>query len=139
MARAIEYNAGDFGRELDALMSRENIRRIVEAGSAAAVKFEQEQTRAAGHVITGQMKESISAGPYHEDLNTAWQYVYPGGTGDHGQDLTVAAYVINYGYGGKKTKKTGDKFITGNRKQLEDAVHEAMAAEADRIRNEIMR
>lgn len=135
----IEYNAGDFGRELDQLMSRENIRRIVEAGSAAAVKFEQEQTRAAGHVITGQMKESISAGPYHEDLNTAWQYVYPSGTGDHGQDLTVAAYVINYGYGGKKTKKTGDKFITGNRKQLEDVVHEAMAAEADRIRNEIMR
>ena len=139
MARAIEYSAGDFGKELDALMSRENIRRIVEAGSAAAVKFEQEQTRAAGHVITGQMKESISAGPYHEDLNTAWQYVYPSGTGDHGQDLTVVAYVINYGYGGKKTAKTGDKFITGNRKQLEDAVHEAMAAEADRIRNEIMR
>ena len=139
MARAIEYSAGDFGKELDALMSRENIRRIVEAGSAAAVKFEQEQTRAAGHVITGQMKESISAGPYHEDLNTAWQYVYPSGTGDHGQDLTVVAYVINYGYGGKRTAKTGDKFITGNRKQLEDAVHEAMAAEADRIRNEIMR
>ena len=139
MARAIEYSAGDFGKELDALMSRENIRRIVEAGSAAAVKFEQEQTRAAGHVITGQMKESISAGPYREDLNTAWQYVYPGGTGDHGQDLTVVAYVINYGYGGKRTAKTGDKFITGNRKQLEDAVHEAMAAEADRIRNEIMR
>ena len=128
MARAIEYSAGDFGKELDALMSRENIRRIVEAGSAAAVKFEQEQTRAAGHVITGQMKESISAGPYHEDLNTAWQYVYPSGTGDHGQDLTVVAYVINYGYGGKRTAKTGDKFITGNRKQLEDAVHEAMAA-----------
>ena len=139
MARAIEYSAGDFGKELDAMMSRENIRRIVEAGSAAAVKFEQEQTRAAGHVITGQMKESISAGPYHEDLNTAWQYVYPSGTGDHGQDLTVVAYVINYGYGGKRTAKTGDKFITGNRKQLEDAVHEAMAAEADRIRNEIMR
>ena len=135
----IEYNAGDFGRELDQLMSRENIRRIVEAGSAAAVKYEQAQTQAAGHVITGQMKESISAGPYHEDLNAAWQYVYPGGEGDHGQDLTVVAYVINYGYGGKKTKKTGDKFITGNRKQLEDVVHEAMAAEADRIRNEIMR
>jgi len=135
----IEYSAGDFGKELDALMSRENIRRIVEAGSAAAVKFEQEQTQAAGHVVTGQMKESISAGPYHEDLNTAWQYVYPGGEGDHGQDLTVVAYVINYGYGGKRTKKTGDKFITGNRKQLEDVVHEAMAAEADRIRNEIMR
>ena len=47
--------------------------------------------------------------------------------------------MINYGYGGKRTTKTGDKFITGNRKQLEDVVHEAMAAEADRIRNEIMR
>ena len=144
MARAIEYNAGDFGKELDALMSRENIRRIVEAGSAAAVKFEQEQTEAKGHVINRGLKEGISAGPYHEDLNTAWQYVYPSGTGDHGQDLTVVAYVINYGIGNKITKrgtpnKTGDHFITGNRKQLEDVVHEAMAAEADRIRNEIMR
>jgi len=137
----IEYQAGDFGRELDRLMSRENIRRIVEAGSAAAVQLEKERTIAAGHVTPGggSLLRGISAGPLHEDLNRAWQYVYPSGEGDHGQDLTVVAFVINYGRGGKRTKKTGDKFITGNKKQMEDVVHAAMAAEAERIKNEIMR
>ena len=142
MARAIEYSAGDFGKELDQLMSRENIRRIVEAGSAAAVKFEQEQTEAKGHVINRGLKEGISAGPYHEDLDTAWQYVYPSGTGDHGQDLTVVAYVINYGIGNKITKrgtpnKTGDKFITGDDSKAEEIVVQAMQAESDRLIAEI--
>lgn len=135
----IEYQAGDFGRVLDRLMTRENIRSIVEAGSAAAVKEEQERTIAAGHVIHGRLLEGISAGPLHEDLHEAWQYVYPSGEGDHGQDLTVVAYVINYGRGGERTKKTGDKFITGKKKQMDDTVRAAMAAEAERIKNEIMR
>lgn len=135
----IEYQAGDFGEALDKLMSRENIRRIVEAGSAAAIRLEQDLTVSAGHVITGQLKNAVSAGPLHEDLNSAWQYVYPIGYDDQGQDLTKIAFVINYGRGGKRTAKTGDKFITGGKKQFEDVVREAMAAEAERIKNDIMR
>lgn len=133
----IEYQPDDFGKVLNKLMSRENIRQIVEAGSAAAVRELVQRTEAKGHVLTGSMKKSISAGPVHEDLGRAWQYVYPGDGGDDTE--TVKAFVINYGRGGKKTAKTGDKFITGDKKQLEDVVHAAMAAEAERIKNDIMR
>lgn len=133
----IEYNPGDFGDVLDKLGSRENIRAIVEAGSAAAVDWLKERTQMKGHVVTGKMMESVSAGPLHEDLGRAWQYVYPGQGGDDTE--TVKAFVINYGRGGRKTEKTGDKFITGDKKQLEDIVRQAMAAKAEQIKNDIMR
>ncbi len=42
------------------------------------------------------------------------------------------AFVINYGYGGRKTKRTGDKFITGQKQTLSAAVGKAMQAESDR-------
>ena len=136
MAR-IDYDLSGFEEKLGALASRENIRRIVEAGSKAAIMALQERIQEKRHIVTGEMERSVSAGPLHEDLGSAWQYVYPGAGG---QDLdTVKAYVINYGRGGKRTAKTGDKFITGNKKQLDEAVKAAMAAEADRILNETMR
>jgi len=137
----IQFSDGDFGVKLERLASRDNIRRILEAGSAAAIKEEQRRTEAAGHVRPGggHLLRGISAGPIHEDLDKAWQYVYPMGENEHGQDLTVIAYVINYGYGGKRTAKTGDKFLTGKKDEMTDAVRAAMSAEAERIKNEIMR
>ena len=133
----ITYDLSGFEEKLGALSSRENIRRIVEAGSKAAVMELQRRTQEKRHVITGEMERSVSAGPLHEDLGSAWQYVYPGAGG---QDRdTVKAFVINYGRGGKRTAKTGDKFITGNRKQLDQAVQAAMQAEADRILQNTMR
>ena len=135
----VEFHDGDFGVKLEQLGGRETIRRIVEAGVKAAVKLDRERTVAAGHVITGQLKEGFGPGIYHEDLDAAWQYVYPQGTDSDGQDLAKIAFVINYGYGGKRTAKTGDKFMTGKKPQLDDAVREAMAAEAERIKNDIMR
>ena len=136
MAR-FDYDTGGFEDKLGRLGSRDNLRRILEAGSAEAVRQEQQRTVAAGHVITGEMLKSISAGVVHEDLGRVWQYVYPG---EGGQDRdTVKAFVINYGRGGKRTAKTGDKFLTGKKQEMDDAVHAAMAAEADRILNETMR
>ena len=133
----ITYDLSGFEEKLGALSSRENIRRIVEAGSKAAVMELQRRAQEKRHVITGEMERSVSAGPLHEDLGSAWQYVYPGAGG---QDRdTVKAFVINYGRGGKRTAKTGDKFITGNRKQLDQAVQAAMQAEADRILQNTMR
>lgn len=133
----LEFDLGDIGEKLGSLGSRENIRRIVEAGSRAAVMELQRRTQEKRHVITGEMEKSISPGKLHEDLGSAWQYVYPGAGG---QDKdTVKAFVINYGRGGKRTAKTGDKFLTGNKKQLEEVVGAAMAAEADRILNDTMR
>ena len=131
------YDTSGIEDKLGALNSRENIRRIVEAGSKAAIAALKRRTQEHRHVVTGEMEASISAGPLHEDLGSAWQYVYPG---DGGQDEnTVKAYVINYGRGGKRTAKTGDKFLTGNKKELDEAVSAAMQAEADRILNDTMR
>ena len=125
--------------QLEQLMSRENSRRIVEAGSAAAVRVLQEKTGEKGHIVTGEMQAAFAPGRYHEDIGQCWQDVYPQGNDSRGIDNAKKAYVINYGYGKRKTKKTGDKFITGSKKTLEEAVGAAMRAEAERIQNEIMR
>lgn len=135
----VEFDMGDFVEQLEALGSRENIRRIVEAGSREAIRIDQERTEAYRHVVTRKLKDAISAGPIHEDLGKAWQYVYPQGTDERGQSLYMIGYVIDQGRGKRKTKKTGDKFLTGHKKELEDAVGAAMKAEAERILQEIMR
>jgi hypothetical protein len=135
----IEFIMDDFGEKLEQLAARETLAKIVEAGSAAAVKVLQGRTESHHHVVTGQMKAGVKAGKLYEDLNSAWQYVYPQGTNSEGKDLAKIAHVINYGYGGRKTAKTGDKFLTGKKPELEEAVQTAMMAEADRIKNEIMR
>ena len=133
----ITYDLSGFEEKLGALSSRENIRRIVEAGSKAAIMELQNRIQEKRHIVTGEMERSVSVGPLHEDLGSAWQYVYPGAGG---QDRdTVKAFVINYGRGGKRTAKTGDKFITGDKKQLDQAVQAAMQAEADRILQNTMR
>lgn len=124
---------------LEKLGGRETARRIVEAGSAAAVKALRERTETAHHVMTGQMEQSFSPGVYHEDIDKCWQDVYPQGFDSRGVDNAKKAFVINYGRGGQRTRKTGDKFITGKSKTLEDAVRAAMQAEAERIKNEAMR
>lgn len=124
---------------LEQLGDRKNAKRIVEAGSAAAVKELQSRTAAARHIMTGEMQASFAPGLYHEDIDKCWQDVYPQGYDARGVDNAKKAFVINYGRGGKKTRKTGDKFITGKTKTMEDAVSAAMQAEAERIKNEIMR
>lgn len=129
----------EFEAQLDQLGGREAARRIVEAGSAAAVKVLQEGTDEAHHIMTGQMRAAFAPGAYHEDLDRCWQDVYPQGPDARGVDNAKKAFVINYGYGGRRTAKTGDKFITGKTKTLEEAVSAAMQAEAERIKNEIMR
>lgn len=124
---------------LEQLGDRKNMRRIVEAGSAAAVKELQSRTSAAHHIMTGQMQAAFAPGLYHEDIDACWQDVYPQGYDSRGVENAKKAFITNYGRGGKRTAKTGDKFITGKTKTLEDAVSAAMQAEAERIKNEIMR
>ena len=82
------------------------------------------------------MKDSVKPGQYHETLDGGWQEVYPQGNDPRGVSNTVKAFVINYGYGGKRTEKTGDKFITGNKRKRQEAVTAAMEAENKKILNE---
>lgn len=113
-------------------MDRDMIRSIVMAGAEALKKEDQAIIGAYRHVKTGSMQKSVAPGKYHEDLNSAWVEVYPQGSDGRGVSNAKKAFVINYGYGGRRTKKTGDKFITGNTKRMEQGVFAAMQAESDR-------
>lgn len=118
-------------------LSRGIAKRLVEAGADALVKSTEESVEKYHHVgKTGSMKENIRAGEYHETLGGGWQEVYPQGTDPRGVSNALKAFVINYGYGGKKTAKTGDKFITGNKKKRQSAVAAAMEKENQKIINE---
>ena len=125
--------------QLDRLGGREGARRIVDAGCMAAIDELKRKTAAKGHIVTGSMQESFAKGIYHESIDRCWQDVYPQGTDPRGVDNAKKAFIINFGRGNKRTKKTGDKFITGKDKTMEEAVCAAMRAEAERIKNEIMR
>ena len=120
-------------------LGRDAVRRIVEAGAAALVTATQESIGSHHHVATGSMARSVKAGKYHEELNSGWIEVYPQGEDSRGISQAKKAFVINYGYGGRKTQKTGDKFITGgkDKKQREQAAEAAMLAESERIINEL--
>ncbi len=124
--------------QLKKLGGREHARKIVEAGSAAAVKKLQERTEQAHHIMLngGEMMKSFAPGKYHEDIDECWQDVYPQGYDSRGVSNAVKGFVINYGYGGRRTAKTGDKFITGRKPELDEVVGAAMRAEAERLMNE---
>lgn len=118
-------------------LGRDGIRRIVMAGAEAAGRQMQEEIGAYHHVRTGTMMREVAPGQLHEDLGSAWVNVYPQGSDSRGVSNALKAYVINYGYGRRRTKKTGDKFITGNKKKTEQVVGNAMQAESDRLIGEI--
>jgi len=121
-------------------MSRGGIRRIVEAGAAAAAEEMRKAIVEARHVRTGSMRDSVRAGDYHETLGGGYMSVYPQGEDRHGVSNTVKAYVINYGRGRKKrTARMGDRFITDREDKTEAIVTAAMQAEADRLIDEANR
>ena len=113
-------------------MDRDMIRGIVMAGAEACKKEMQAMIGQYRHVKTGAMQQSVAPAQYHEDLDSGWVEVYPQGNDSRGVSNAKKAFVINYGYGGRRTKKSGDKFITGNKKRMEQGVFTAMQAESDR-------
>lgn len=118
-------------------MDRDMIRGIVMAGAEACKKEMQAAIGQYRHVKTGSMQQSVAPAQYHESYGSGWVDVYPQGNDSRGVSNAMKAFVINYGYGGRKTKKTGDKFITGNQKRMEQGVFTAMQAESDRRLAEI--
>jgi len=128
-------------------MGRPMIRKIVEAGAAAAEKRMIEDTKARQHIRTGDMLESIGTNEYRETLHGGSVDVYPQGDDRNGTRNATKAYVINYGKGQRPFTKrprgnprrnlTGDKFITGNEKKTEEAVTAAMQAESERQMEEL--
>ena len=118
-------------------MDRDTIRRLVMAGAEACVEETRKSIEGYRHVVTGDMMAGVAPGKYHEDLGSGWVEVYPQGTDGRGVSNAVKAFVINYGRGGRRTERTGDKFITGKKKTMQDVVSRAMQAESDRIVQEL--
>ena len=132
-----EYSGDETLEASLSLLDRDAIKRIVMAGADACVKDMQDEISAYRHIRTGSMQQSVAPGRYKEDLNSGSVEVYPQGSDSRGVSNAKKAFVINYGYGGRRTRRTGDKFITGNKKKTEQAVGTAMQAESDRLIQEL--
>ena len=127
------YDGGEgFDGGLDKL-GRESIKTIVMAGADAVTKDMQKVIGEYHHVKTGSMKANVRPGIYHEDLNGGWVEVYPQGEDSRGVSNAKKAFVIDRGYGGRRTAKTGDKFIKKNEKQFKSDVARAMQDASDRL------
>ena len=124
--------------ELKENLSRDMIRRMVEAGGKVADDRMKAATRAHMHVRTGDMLEAIKPTPYREWFGGGATEVYPQGDDRKGVRNATKAYVTNYGRGRRKRNgKMGDKFITNDEKATEEAVRQAMEAENGRLIEEI--
>ena len=133
----MEYSGFEGVENQIARLDRESIKRLVTAGADALVEDIKQTIDQYHHVATGNMMANVRPGKIYEDLNGAYVYVYPQGEDSRGVSNAKKAFVINYGYGGRKTAKTGDKFITGNKKKFEVVVSEAMNKENEKIIQEI--
>lgn len=139
MAR-FDYSGTEELEQQLARMDRDMIKGIVMAGAEACTKEMQNMIGAYRHIKTGSMQKEVKPAQYHEDLNGGWVDVYPQGEDSRGVSNALKAFVINYGIGKNPTRrsgghmknKTGDKFITGNQKRMEQGVFTAMQAESDK-------
>lgn len=119
--------------QLSRLLDRNMIRQVVEAGARVAAEEMRNNIETARHVRTGSMRDNVKPGIYHEDFGGGYVDVYPQDYDRRGTPNALKAFVINYGRGGKRTERTGDKFITGKLARTKQVVQEAMQAESDRI------
>jgi hypothetical protein len=141
MAKMI-IDGNEFVVEKMARMSRTAIQQITMAGAHAAEERMKANTEARRHVRNGDMVGSIGNNGYREFYGGGATDVYPLGEDQKGVRNATKAYVINYGKGRrpetkrKKRNRTGDHFITGDEKNTEAAVRQAMQAESDRLSEE---
>ena len=127
------YDAGEgFDAGLDKL-GRDSVKTIVMAGAEQCRQDFQNVIGSYHHIKTGSMQQNVRPGIYHEDLNSGWVEVYPQGTDGRGVDNAKKAFIIDRGYGARRTKRTGDKFITKNQKQFKADVERSMQAASDRL------
>lgn len=146
MAR-MTVDATEFVSEKLQRLSRETIKSITMAGAKAAEQRMTDNTRRRQHVRTGGMLESIGNTGYVESYQGGSTWVYPQGEDSRGQRNATKAYVTNYGKGQRpytrrprrnpQRNRTGDKYITGDEKNTEQAVHAAMQAECDRLSEQL--
>jgi len=132
MARSTFTGPDEFDSRLGAF-ARDCIKQIVMAGADACVEETWKDIEQYRHVVTGSMMASVAPGRYHEDLGSGSVEVYPQGNDSRGISNATKAFVINYGRGGRRTAKTGDKFITGHKSTMQEVVAGAMQAKSDEL------
>lgn len=136
MARA-SVNGIDYWNKQIQQMDRQNLKRIVMAGAAAAGDWMKERIVAYNHVgKTGDMLNSVGPGEYRESLGGGSVDVYPLGTDRKGAENRVKAEVASFGRGGRPGPKSRDFFLVKDA-DMEERVRAAMQAESDRIMTEI--
>lgn len=134
----MEYSGFEVVDRQLAKLDRGTVRRLVEAGAKAVIEGTRESIASHHHIATGSMMANVKAGQYHETYDGGWMEVYPQEEDSRGVNNAKKAFVINYGYGGRRTDKTGDKFITGQKKRLEVSAIEAMTKENEQIIKEAL-
>ena len=130
MAKAEFSAADDVLASMDRLaegVRRDVIRQVVQAGADKYAEILKNEIQVRRHVVTGSMANNVKAGKYYETVGGGYMYVYPQGGDNRGIDNAKKAFIINYGRGGRKTAKTGDRFITNLERTAEDPVQNAMA------------
>jgi len=133
MAHMIEYDGMERINGVLTRLSRDSIRLVVMAGAEACVEETRKDIEQYRHVVTGSMMASVAPGKYREDLGSGSVEVYPHGEDSRGISNATKAFVINYGRGGRRTAKTGDKFITGHKSTMQEVVAGAMQAKSDEL------
>lgn len=142
MARMI-VDGTEFISEKLEKRSRTTIQLVTMAGAKAAENRIKEMTSSRQHVRNSDMMDATTNNGYREWFGGGSTEVYPQGDDRKGVRNATKAYVINYGKGRRPTTKrgtrnrTGDKFITGDEKNIEKAVFEAMQAECDRLTEQL--
>ena len=120
--------------QLGGLTDRGKIKQIVLAGAEAATAEWKGLIGRAGHIRSGGMRDAVSPGEYVETMGGGKAVVYPRGNAPGRRiSQTAKAYIINYGRGGRKSERMGDKFITSADEEMEAKVVEAMRDKAREI------
>jgi len=117
--------------ELDALDSdtvREVVRKCLWAGAKVVEKEMKRTIEERHHVVHGYMKESVSQGEIHEDIDRAYVDIYPQGTDPRGVSNEMKNKMINLGAHnvatGKGTKK--DAYVQRMGKEIAPRVLSVM-------------
>lgn len=108
-------------------------REILEAGAEVYKEEWKNSIKSHYHVRTGSMVNAVAATDLKRTADGYTISIYPTGSDSHGVSNATKAYVINYGRGGKRTPKTGDKFVSIAEQAAVDKANAAMSAKLNEI------
>lgn len=129
-------------KEMSALTGQ-MAQQMLAAGADELKTLWQKEIRAHGHVDTGDMVESVAATEAKKSGDGLMVEVYPQGKDRKGVSNAEKAYLLHYGWKGRRSKirksgergknaRRGDHFVDAIEAAAPDAVEKAMAAAMDR-------